>query len=71
METGLSIIPIVKLARLWTLNDNEAHIERQSVFQLETLCNHTLGVVVLLWAGKRFQSLLKFLKYTEILTWVI
>ena len=42
--------------------DNEAHIERQFVFQLETLCNYALDVVFELEFGKRFQSLLELLK---------
>ena len=40
-----SLFPKVKLAKIWTLMDNEAHIERQSVFQLQTLCNHALDGV--------------------------
>ena len=47
---------------IWTLSDNEAHIERQFVFQLETLCNYALNVVFELEFGKRFQSLLELLK---------
>ena len=31
---------IVKLSKIGNLSDNEAHFERQSVFQLETLCNY-------------------------------
>ena len=34
---SFSIIPIVKLAKLWVLLENLAHIERQSVFAIETL----------------------------------
>ena len=40
----LPIIPIVKLAKIWILLNKVAHIERQSVFQLETLCNPALDV---------------------------
>ena len=38
------IIPIVKLAKILKLSDNETHIKRQSVFQLETLSIHALGL---------------------------
>ena len=49
--------PIVKLAKIWTRSNNEAHIERQSVFQLETLCNYALDIVEF---GKRFYIYIFF-----------
>ena len=33
-------IPIVKLAKNWVLLEDLAHIERQSVFLIEFLCNY-------------------------------
>ena len=41
----LPTIPIVNLQKSGH-SDNEGHMERQSVFPLETLCNHAIAVVV-------------------------
>ena len=41
-DTSLLIIPLdsVKLAKIWALLENLAHIERQYVFAIETLRNY-------------------------------
>ena len=37
---------LVKLAKYWVLLVNLAHSQRKPIFSIETLCNHTQGIVV-------------------------
>ena len=42
----MPIIPVVKLAKIWSLLENLAYTKRKSVFWIETLRNYTLDIAV-------------------------